>query len=47
MFWYFFRQRTSEISAVYRCGLTIANVTVGDLAVMGVALFLFAFLVSS
>ena len=32
---------------LYRCGRTIGHVTGGDFAVMGVPLFLFAFLVSS
>ena len=32
---------------LYRCGRTIGHLTLGDFAVMGVALFLSAFLVSS
>ena len=46
------RQGTNEYPALrsydlYRCGRTIGHLTVGDFAVMGVPLFLFAFLVSS
>ena len=32
---------------MYRCGLTMGHLTVGDFAMTGVPLFLFAFIVSS
>ena len=46
------RQGTNEYPPLwsydlYRCGRTIGHLTVGDFAVMGVPLFLFAFLVRS